>query len=245
MEENEPSVNLKSKKIKDYFLEFAMLFLAVTLGFFAESYREHLSDKSHERQLVRSLVEDLKSDTATIQLSIDFRAKKWKMIDSLMVLLESKQIKGNEGELYYFGRRLVRNFTFQSNERTLSQLDNSGAAGTIQNVKAMNGIIAYRKLVEIINKNQDDERLERQNAFPVLSRMFSPFEFNRMMTPTGVYRSMGNPALRTYDEALQQDLAFWAHQIKGSAYLIEGRLGLLKKQAKELIVLLEMEYELN
>lgn len=39
-----------------------MIFLAVTLGFFAESYRENLNDNAKEREYIRSLVADLKSD---------------------------------------------------------------------------------------------------------------------------------------------------------------------------------------
>ena len=37
-----PDVHHKRKKIKEYFLEFLMIFLAVTMGFFAESFPEHL-----------------------------------------------------------------------------------------------------------------------------------------------------------------------------------------------------------
>ena len=40
----------RKKGFKEYFLEFVMIFLAVTLGFFAEGLREHLSDKRIEGQ---------------------------------------------------------------------------------------------------------------------------------------------------------------------------------------------------
>ena len=53
------------KRFKEYFLEFLMIFLAVTLGFFAESLREHLTDKRIEREYIVSFVEDLKQDTAS------------------------------------------------------------------------------------------------------------------------------------------------------------------------------------
>ncbi|HLX93198.1 MAG TPA: hypothetical protein VKR32_16050 [Puia sp.] len=35
---------VEKKKFKEYFLEFLMIFFAVTMGFFAESYRKHLGD---------------------------------------------------------------------------------------------------------------------------------------------------------------------------------------------------------
>ncbi|HEY4875714.1 MAG TPA: hypothetical protein VIH86_09100 [Puia sp.] len=35
-----PDVHHQRKRFKEYFLEFLMIFLAVTMGFFAESLRE-------------------------------------------------------------------------------------------------------------------------------------------------------------------------------------------------------------
>lgn len=42
------------KGIKHYFLEFLMMFLAVTMGFFAENYREQLT-KSKQRKGVHQV----------------------------------------------------------------------------------------------------------------------------------------------------------------------------------------------
>src|SRR4051812_47286529 len=38
------------KHFKEYFLEFLMIFLAVTLGFFAENIREHFTDARIEKE---------------------------------------------------------------------------------------------------------------------------------------------------------------------------------------------------
>src|ERR1700712_1112319 len=57
-----PDLHHKAKKWKEYFLEFLMIFLAVVMGFFAESYREHLTDQTKEKEYIESLVEDLKND---------------------------------------------------------------------------------------------------------------------------------------------------------------------------------------
>jgi hypothetical protein len=44
-----------SKKFKEYFLEFLMIFLAVTMGFFAESLREHMSEKKRKKNISKAL----------------------------------------------------------------------------------------------------------------------------------------------------------------------------------------------
>jgi hypothetical protein len=41
-----PDIHHKPKKWKEYFLEFLMIFLAVTLGFIAENLREHLTERA-------------------------------------------------------------------------------------------------------------------------------------------------------------------------------------------------------
>ena len=44
-----PDLHHKKKNLKEYFLEFLMIFLAVTLGFFAETLREKISDNHREK----------------------------------------------------------------------------------------------------------------------------------------------------------------------------------------------------
>ncbi|MGI9139209.1 MAG: hypothetical protein ACR2IM_09230, partial [Sediminibacterium sp.] len=63
MEVHHPHLHHGTKKFKEHFLEFFMLFLAVTLGFFAENQREHFVERHRETQYMESLVEDLKNDT--------------------------------------------------------------------------------------------------------------------------------------------------------------------------------------
>ena len=58
---------VEKKNFKEYFLEFLMIFLAVTLGFFAENIREKISDERQVRQYIESMLRDLKSDTETYQ----------------------------------------------------------------------------------------------------------------------------------------------------------------------------------
>ena len=57
-----PDLHHKPKKWKEYFLEFLMIFLAVTMGFIAENIREHFVLKKHEKEYMVSLVRDLNND---------------------------------------------------------------------------------------------------------------------------------------------------------------------------------------
>ncbi len=234
----------ETKKWKEYFFQFLMLFLAVFCGFLAEYQLEHVIENNREKQFIQSYIEDLKTDTASIRTAIEFRKMKMMQMDSLMVLLKNQTIKGHENELYFFGRSLVRNLTFQSNDRTITQLKNSGSLRMIRNVRAADSMMSYQKLVEIIVINHNDDRTERYNAFPLISRMFNPFVFDKMLSASGISRPEGNPSLRSYDPSIQQDLAFYINQIKGSTFLIESRLEILNTKGKDLIALLKKEYHI-
>ena len=235
----------EKKNWKSYFWEFLMLFLAVFCGFLAEYQLEHKIERDREKVFIQTFIEDLKTDTASIRPVIEFRKWKREKMDSLMLLFETQQIRGFENELYYFGRISVRSTTFFSNDRTITQLKNSGALRLIRNRAAADSIMSYQKWVEFIDTNQEDDKIERSNIKPILAQMFNPFVFEKMVSVEGIIRPVNNPALRSYDPNIQTDLAHYIHQLKGSTYLIESRLEILNKKAIEIMNFLEKEYHLD
>src|ERR1022692_3366161 len=92
-----PSTNMEvhhhpyagKKSFKEYFLEFLMIFLAVTLGFFAESYREYLSEHNREKEYIQSLVEDLKNDQEVLIHHISGLQSGIAMMDTMISILDT------------------------------------------------------------------------------------------------------------------------------------------------------------
>jgi len=235
----------EKKNWKSYFWEFLMLFLAVFCGFLAEYQLEHKIERDREKVFIQTFIEDLKTDTAAIRPAVIFRALKKEQMDSLMFLLENQQIRGNENALYYFGRISVRSVRFQSNDRTITQLKNSGALRLIRNKQAADSIMSYQKWVEVIEGNYADDLIERNSIKPILAQMFDPFVFEKMLSAGGINRPVGNPPLRSYDRAIQLDLAHYIHQLNGSTYIIESRLKVLNNKAITIMNFLKKEYHLD
>jgi len=234
------------KKWTHYFWEFTMLFLAVFCGFLAEYQLEHKIEKDREKQFIQSFIEDLETDTAAINKNLLFRKAKGDQMDSLIDLLSEQKIKGYENELYYLGRMLVRTSRFQSNDRTITQLKFSGSLRLIRNENAADSIISYQKLVDIILANQEDDRIERRAADPLLTRMFNPFVFDTMLDEfNNINKPVYDPPLRSYDTSVQQDLAYCINLVKGSNIIIKTRLQLLYEKAKNTIEFLKKEYHLK
>jgi hypothetical protein len=94
--------HVEKKRFKEYFLEFLMIFLAVTLGFFAEGIRENISNGEHARLLATQLVKDLKEDTTHLQRQMDFCKNDYlKRIDTLLIALEKPLAVADKKEIQY------------------------------------------------------------------------------------------------------------------------------------------------
>ena len=68
-----PDFHHKPKKWREHILEFIMIFLAVSMSFFAESYREHLVERKKEKEYIKSMVEDLRNDSSFLAICINER----------------------------------------------------------------------------------------------------------------------------------------------------------------------------
>ncbi len=123
-----PDLHHKKKRFKEYLLEFLMIFLAVTLGFLAENMREHITDRTKEKEYIRGFIRNVQDDTANLQRVILFDHKQIMGIDSFMHLSHANmKVDSNRKNFYFLA---IRNFyssaSFSSNNATLLQLKSSG-----------------------------------------------------------------------------------------------------------------------
>src|SRR4030095_1909637 len=90
------------KKWTHYFWEFLMLFLAVSLGFYAENLREGMIHKEQVKTNMRSLLSDLRSDVILFDSVIERNQYAYTRADSLIELLHSDI--SNTTEIYFSAR---------------------------------------------------------------------------------------------------------------------------------------------
>ena len=88
---------IEKKGFKEYLLEGLMIFVAVTMGFFAENIREHFTEKKSEKQIIIALKKDLVKDTILLHNLIDHYIPTYhSWIDSSHYYIDSVSLKGNE-----------------------------------------------------------------------------------------------------------------------------------------------------
>ena len=131
------------KKWIHYLWEFLMLFLAVFCGFLAENFREHQVEHQREKQYMITLLEDLKSDTSLLNTTI----KEWNdvdmSIDSVADAINFPLTKADLSRAYRHINEALNYWSFTFNDRTISQLKNSGGFRIIRNRAVANKIINY------------------------------------------------------------------------------------------------------
>jgi hypothetical protein len=141
-----PELHHKPKPWKEYFLEFLMIFLAVTLGFFSENIRERYVEHERAQQYAQSLYDDFKVDTATLRRTYD--EKEWiqSKFDSAEIILTSNDANKNDQFIYYVERYVTFNDVFTAQDVTYQELRSSGNFRYIENVALYKSISDYYNL---------------------------------------------------------------------------------------------------
>jgi hypothetical protein len=148
-----PDLRHKKKNFREYFLEFLMIFLAVSLGFIAENLREHISDGNKEREYIESMVQDLKEDTAKANHSIKGTTRQIHGLDTLEMLL-APDVNSNDTMVfvcYRQGEALYDEHTINFSSRTITQLISTGNMRLIKNQAIADSISAYYSAIRDVD----------------------------------------------------------------------------------------------
>ncbi|HYJ65781.1 MAG TPA: hypothetical protein VEV62_18695, partial [Parafilimonas sp.] len=172
---------VEKKNFKEYFLEFLMIFLAVTMGFFAENFREYLHDERATTENMQSMVKDLKLDSTMFSTMLAVNEYSIHMTDTLVDMLSNKS--SNTGHIYF----LARNITAvadapRPDTRTFDQMRTEGSLRLLENKGLVNDITSYYQSLEWFKQGNDgvlkrmDEVITANSAVfngTVLKSMFS------------------------------------------------------------------------
>lgn len=236
------------KKWRHYLWEFLMLFLAVFCGFLAENIREHKVETNRAKQLLYSLIIDIKSDIDQLNRIIIKRDKKALEMDSVSILLTSNLDKANGSSLYYnavhAGRRLE--VTFVPNDGTLIQLKNAGGLRLIRNQRVVDSIMKYDIAVRNAITLSQIELGSVDHYRIISSRIFDASVFDKMLDKNNqATKPAGNPQLLPHDNIAMSDLIGSLHYLKTINRGLRGNFDNVKSLAVSVIKTIEEEYHIN
>ena len=248
-----PDLHHKKKNFKEYFLEFLMIFLAVTMGFFAENIREKISDRQKEHADIKSLVKNLTEDSVNIESALQSYRANEMQIDSLMELIKTGEYKKNQQTLYRMAYQTRGSRVFEYSNTTFQLMESSGSLRLIRNDEIRNYIINYNNSINTDIRSLETRVLETEKKQAELQ--------NNLLTDT-LYPStediVYNHALRTnffktgnhvpvFNETQQAQFLklynlLFERNIINTYYKLE--LGKLKEKNRQLVEAIRKNYDL-
>ncbi len=233
------------KKWGEYLLEFLMIFLAVTLGFFAESYRENLNDRTKENEFMASIIKDLKSDTATYSSYARNNAEIYTIIDSLIPLLKSTERETHINKIYFLARMVTLKLLIHYPDKiTYEQMKSSGQLRLIGNSQVADSIGSYYNSLEIMTSFND---VLLEHDYDYMRLMGKVFDAEMLLN---ILKERKEPSLKsakllTEDPIIINELLTSAQYIYGSLRLAQNITTQRQHSAENLITLISTKYHLE
>ena len=169
----------EKKRFKEYFLEFLMLFLAVTLGFFAENLREHSVEKKREHEFAKALYTEFYNDSIVAANKLSIRLEKENVLSYLSKYFRDSSLTNLPREFYpAFAKGLytVNIYAFEPKDGVLNQLINSGSLRYFKNV-------GLQKFLGDISVSIHNLRMRNEQEYmffsdPIKHFVLAHFDFN-------------------------------------------------------------------
>jgi hypothetical protein len=196
------------KKWTHYFWEFLMLFLAVFCGFLAENQREHYVEAHRAKEYAKSLLSDMKEDTAEINGGITQNTFMIKAFDSC-VSIGQRSIDQSTvpGKFYYYSRFTSNAYAIDWNRSTLTQLIQSGNLRYFKNKELVRKINKYYALQNRIESNNDADHQHRARIIDIRDRLLAA-RYYEFFAPVSISIEMtGHVPDKRLDSLMAQQLS--------------------------------------
>ena len=248
-----PDLHHNPKKWKEYFLEFLMIFLAVTMGFIAENLREHIKDNSEIHSDMQSMVADLKSNVAMYNWTLAANQFSDKRIDTLIRLL--KKDRTNTSEIYFLARYITgNNQNYSPNTKTFEQMKSSGALKLIEPRRLLDSISDYYQSLQYFPGVNNLQNQKLTDIHLANSQLFDGYTFQNMfiVVPTKfgfvkgeIQMPEGNPPLLSDNFNTINSVIMAYHYLYSVTEVNNTAAAIRKENANRLINVLTKEYDLK
>jgi len=240
---------VEKKSLKEYVLEGLMIFLAVTMGFFAENLRETISDNQKIHEYMQSMVSDLQSDITLYRSSVDFNQKSAQMIDTIINSLTAN--KNNKAKVYFMARTLTTGASvIAPNAKTFEQMKSSGTIRLVSYQRIADSIASYYQWVKKFDYWSELQRQRLNDLLNSNDKIFNAALFYSIIKEKRnaeklVPELRNNPKLVSSDPVLINAVIMRYQYYYGMLNIMNQYASKASLQANQLIKLLKKEYNLE
>ena len=159
--------------LKDYFIEFIIVLLGITIAFWLSNLGEKRKEKELEAQYIQDIEQDLADDIKALNFSIEQGQKKLERLVSVVNYYQGGETSITADSLPDYAN-LIGNYSFFiPNDYTYISLQQSGDFSLLRDRDLKRNLIQIYELFETIKFEQNNviSALD-QNYFPVLMKNF-------------------------------------------------------------------------
>ena len=227
--------HVEKKGFKEYFLEFLMIFLAVTMGFFAENLREGIGNREVITRNIETIVINLKSDITNLHAIIEFNNARIKALDSVdryryqnlkdTVVLKEFLSRLNPALIFDF---------FRISKVAFEQMKSSDGFRLVKQQNVVDSIFAYYDFNGLLDENSDYTNYFQRQVFNLYDKLFEP---DNLMETSQIVSGNRELIVEFFNTTATMNIGlkkFYTYQ-----------LGVQLQNATRLIELLERTYNLK
>ncbi|MEO8710908.1 MAG: hypothetical protein ABI405_02235 [Parafilimonas sp.] len=240
---------VEKKNFKEYFLEFLMIFLAVTMGFFAESFREHIVNKEREKQYIHSFYEDLESDQKNLpELINNIKKQQVQPGESLPLLFSKASTTTPADSIYYFLRDFIRQQGIRAfiTDKTIEQIKNAGEMRLITNKYIADSLINYYKEIVLIDYLQQSLLGYKSKLLDNIPLILKSSDYVTVINSSdGVIMPARHVYLFNNNPFVVNRVLIEVEDIRALSNTIKSEIELLLRENSEIEKLIEAEYKIE
>ncbi len=199
-----PDLHHAKKPWKEYLLEFLMIFLAVTMGFFAETIREGISENGKATELAKSLYQEVYADSVNMQYRLSLRMEKEHQMNYFRKYMKDSSLVHLSDKFYpsFFWTFAISSvIQFTPNNGILDQLRNSGSLRYFKSIELQNSISRINVVIlNLRNRNSQEDAFIENFSRPFMQKYYD-FDWEDELTQygkvSGLQAIFKNPVFHT------------------------------------------------
>jgi hypothetical protein len=243
-----PHIPNHKKQWKEYLLEGFMIFIAVTMGFFAEQVREHMIEKNREKAYMESMIHDLEKDREQLDRLIKtYETAYINSADTIFVLMENFDVQKPANDLYYHLRLTNRFLTIKGyiSNRTISQLNNTGNLRLVENREVEEAILDYYSKINVVRELEEYLYKEKHELREMLPSLLKGEMYDKIIDDKDHLVRPSTPLYANPISVIDKStLLYKMSDIKGLSRNIYLKLQNILKQSEQLKKQIESSYHL-
>lgn len=231
--------HVEKKSFKEYFLEFIMIFLAVTMGFFAESIRESITNRQHVKELSSQLISDLQNDTALLSKLTIKETIQVKTADSLYILLQQPMARADLKKIQELILSLDDIGLFHPSSGAMLSIKNDMGFKQFASSKIASHIATYETALTYLKSNEDlDMGYLKEYLETFMTAHFTPGNLNSVVNKKGIL----NNEMRNLSQTDLTQLSVYVLLIKAFDEQVTDNYSKVKKNAVEFMDYVKKEF---